>query len=102
MPRNKIVDLGGARFTVRGLTFEELVKLGSANAEARESKEVVAEVLSQCLVEPKLKQDQITTLDEKTLIGLISEVLDIARGNMEDMGFVPMPQDKGPPRDMIA
>jgi hypothetical protein len=53
-------------------------------------------------VEPKLKRDQITTLDDKTLIALVSEVLDIARGNMEDIGFVPMPQDKGPPRDMIA
>ncbi len=102
MPRNKIVDVGGSRFTVRGLTFEELVKLGSANAEGRESKEVVTEVLSQCLVDPKLKRDQITTLDDKTLVALVSEVLDIARGNMEEMGFVSMSLDRGSPRDMIA
>jgi hypothetical protein len=102
MPRNKMIDVRGARFTVRGLTFEELVKLGSANAEARESKDVVAEVLSQCLVEPKLKQDQITALDDKTLVALLGEVLNIARGNMEGMGFVSMPPDKGPPRDMIV
>ena len=102
MTRNKIVNGGGSRFTVRGLTFEELVKLGSANAESRESKEVVTEVLSQCLVDPKLKRDQITTLDDKTLVALVSEVLDIARGNMEKMGFVSMSLDRGSPRDMIA
>jgi hypothetical protein len=100
MPRNKVVDVGGTKYTVRGLTFEELVKLGSANAEEKESKVVVAEVLSRCLIEPKLKNEQITRLDDKTLVALVSESLDINSGMME-MGFVPMPQDKGPP-DMIA
>jgi hypothetical protein len=47
MPRNKVVDVGSSRFTVRGLTFEELVELGSTNIEGRESKDVVVEVLSQ-------------------------------------------------------
>jgi HEAT repeat protein len=72
MPRNKIIDVGSSRFTVRGLAFEELVNLGSANAEGRESKDVVTEVLSQCLVDPKLKRDQITALDYKTLAALVS------------------------------
>ncbi len=98
MPRNKIVKVGGSRFTVRGLTFEELVKLGSVNAESRESKDIVAEVLSQCILKPKLKRDQITALDDKTLVSLISEVLTIARGNLENIGFIAMPHDKGSPK----
>jgi hypothetical protein len=102
MPKNKVVDIGDTRYKVRGLTFEELVKLGSSNAEEKESKAIVAEVLSCCLIEPKLKHEQITRLDEKTLITLVSEVLDIAKDRMMEMGFVPMPLDKGPPRDMIA
>jgi hypothetical protein len=102
MPRYKVVDVCDARYMVRGLTFEELVELGSANADSRESKDVVAEVLSQCLVDPQLKRAQITALDDKTLVALVTEVLDIAKGNLEDMGFVAIPQDKGPPRDMIA
>ena len=102
MPRNKIVDVGGSRFTVRGLTFEELVRLGSVNAESRESKDVVAEVLSQCIVNPKLGRNQITALDNKTLVSLISEALTVDKGNLEKIGFVSLPQDKGPPKDMIA
>jgi hypothetical protein len=102
MPKNKIVDVGGTRYTVRGLTFEELVKLGSASTEEKESKAVVAEVLSRCLIEPHLKNEDIRKLDEKTLVALVSEVLDLAKGSLEGMGFVAMPPDKGPPRDMIA
>jgi hypothetical protein len=90
MPKNKIVNVGGTRYTMRGLTFEELVKLGSGNAEEKEIKTVVAEVLSHCLIEPKLKHEQITRLDDKTLITLVSEVLDIAKSGIE-LGFVPMP-----------
>lgn len=102
MPKNKIIDVGGTRYTVRGLTFEELVKLGSSGAEEKESKAVVAEVLSRCLIEPRLERDEITRLDEKTLVALVTEVLDIAKSGMMDMGFVPMPPDKGPPRDMVV
>ena len=102
MPRNKVVDVGGTRYTVRGLTFEELVVLGSADAESKESREVVAEVLSQCLIDPKLRPDEIAALDDKTLVSLVMEVLDIAKGSLSEMGFVPMPPDKGPPRGMIA
>ena len=102
MPRSRVVEVGGSRFTVRGLTFEELVMLGSVNAENKESKEIVAEVLSQCLVRPKLERNQISELDEKTLVSLVSGALTQARGNLENMDFVTMPQDKGPPRDMIA
>ena len=102
MPRNKVVDVGGIRYTVRGLTFEELVKLGSASTEEKESKAVVAEVLSRCLIEPRLRREQITGLDDGTLVALVAEVLDIARSNMEGMGFVAMPPDKGPPRDMVV
>jgi hypothetical protein len=97
MPRNKIIDVGSSRFTVRGLAFEELVNLGSANAEGRESKDVVTEVLSQCLVDPKLKRDQITALDYKTLAALVSEVLNIAWSNMEEMELVSTPPDRAPP-----
>ncbi len=102
MPRNKVVDVGGTRYTVRGLTFEELVILGSTDAESRESREVVAEVLSQCLIEPKLKLEEIAALEDKVLASLVMEVLDIARGNLSEMGLVPMPPDKGPPRDWIV
>ena len=91
MPKNKIVDVGGTRYTVRGLTFEELVKLGSANAEEKESGMVVAEVLSRCLIDPRLGHEQITSLDDKTLVALVAEVLDIAKSNLEGMHFVAMP-----------
>jgi len=91
MPKNKIVDVGGTRYTVRGLTFEELVKLGSANAEEKESQMVVAEVLSRCLIDPRLGHEQITSLDDKTLVALVAEVLDIAKSNLEGMRFVAMP-----------
>jgi hypothetical protein len=91
MPKNKIVDVGGTRYTVRGLTFEELVKLGSANAEEKESRMVVAEVLSRCLIDPRLGHEQITSLDDKTLVALVAEVLDIAKSNLEGMRFVAMP-----------
>jgi hypothetical protein len=89
MPKNKIVNIGGTKYMVRELTFEELVKLGSENAEVKESKTVVAEVLSRCLIEPKLKHEQITHLPDKALVTLVSEVLDIALA-------------LGPPRDLIA
>ena len=81
MRRNKVVEMGDFRFKLRGLTFEELVKLGSANNEAWESKDVVAEVLSQCIMEPMLKIDQIVALEDKTLVTLMYEVLDIPRKN---------------------
>ncbi len=100
--RNKVVEIGGARYTVRGLTFDELVKLGSTGSDEKESRTVVAEVLQRCLIEPKLKFDQITRLDDNTLITLVTIVLDIARNGLEGMGFVSMPPDRGPPRDMIA
>jgi len=87
---------------VRGLTFEELVKLGSASTEEKESRAVVAEVLSRCLIDPRLRHEQITSLDDKTLVALVAEVLDIAKSNLEGMRFVAMPPDRGPPRDMIA
>ena len=102
MPKNKIVDVGGTRYRVRGLTFEELVRLGSAGAEEKGSKAVVAEVLSRCLLEPRLESEQIIRLPDKTLVVLVTEVLDIAKSSLEGMGFVSMPSDKGPPRDMIA
>ena len=102
MPKNKVVDVGGTRYTVRGLAFEELVKLGSANAEEKESRMVVTEVLSRCLIDPRLGHEQITSLDDKTLVALVAEVLDIAKSNLEGMRFVAMPPDRGPPRDMIA
>ena len=102
MPRNKIIDVGSSRFTVRGLAFEELVNLVSANAEGRESKDEVTEVLSQCLVDPKLKRDQITALDYKTLAALVSEVLNIAWSNMEEMELVSTPPDRAPPKDTMA
>jgi hypothetical protein len=101
MPRNKVVDVGSSRFTVRGLTFEELVELGSTNVEGRESKDVVVEVLSQCLVDPKLQRDQITALDDKTLVALVSEVLVIAGSNVEKIGFVSKPPERGSQTDMI-
>ncbi len=102
MPKNKIVDVGGVRYTVRGLTFEELVKLGSAGTEEKGSKVVVAEVLSRCLIKPRLGREQIARLDDGTLVALVTGVLDIARSGMMDMGFAPMPPGKGPPRDMIV
>ena len=92
----------GTKYTVRGLTFEELVMLGSADAESKESKEIVAEVLSQCLIEPKLRRDQIAALDDKILASLVMEVLDIAKSSLSEMGFVPVPPDKGPPSSWIA
>ena len=72
MSRNKVVEVGGKRYTVRGITFEEFVKLGSMGSESKESKAVVAEVLQRCLIEPKLKSEQITGLDDKTLVTLVA------------------------------
>ena len=100
--RNKVVEIGGERYTVRGLTFDELVKLGSAGSDEKESRTIVAEVLQRCLVEPRLKLDQIANLDNSTLVALVSVVLDIAKSGLEGMGFVVMPPDRGPPRDMIV
>ena len=91
MSKNKVVDIGGTRYTVRGLTFEELVKLGSTNTEEKESKAIVAEVLQRCLIDPMLKFDQIKHLDDKTLVTLLTEVLDIAKIGLEGVGFVAMP-----------
>jgi len=102
MSKKKTVEISGARYVVRGLTFDELVKLGSADVDGKESRTVVAEVLGRCLVEPKLRNEDIVRLDDKTLVTLVAEVLDIAKSGMMEMGFVPMPPDKGPPRDMIA
>lgn len=76
---------------MRGLTFEELVRLGSASAEEKASKAVVAEVLSRCLIAPRLEREQITRLDDRTLVALVAEALDIARGNLENTGLVAMP-----------
>ena len=87
MPRSRVVEVEGSRFTVRGLTFEELVRLGSVDAENKESKEIVAEVLSQCLVRPRLERSQISELDEKTLVSLVNGALTQAKGNLENMGF---------------
>lgn len=102
MPRNKVVEVEGTKYTVRGLSFEELVMLGSADAESRESREIVAEVLSQCLIEPKLGRDEIAALDDKVLASLVMEVLDIAKGSLSEMGFASVPPDKGPPSSWIA
>jgi hypothetical protein len=102
MPKNKVVDVGGTRYMVRGLTFEELVKLGSASTEEKESRAVVSEVLSRCLIDPRLRHEDITRLDDKTLVALVIEVLDIAKNGLEDMGFVSMPPDRGLLRDMIV
>lgn len=87
MSRNKVVEVGGARYRVRGLTFEELVRLGSASSESKESKMVVAEVLQRCLIEPKLRIEQISGLDDKTLATLVTVVLDTARSGLEGMCF---------------
>ena len=94
--------MSGTRYTVRGLTFEELVKLGSSNAECRESRDVVAEVLSECLVDPKLRRDQITVFDDNTLVALVTEVLDIAINDLKATESASSSLDKGPPRDMIT
>jgi hypothetical protein len=66
----KIVEVGGERYTVRRLTFEELVKLGSASSEDKEDRMVVAEVLHVCLLEPRLRLDQIAGLDDRSLVTL--------------------------------
>jgi hypothetical protein len=97
MPKKKSVDVRGTRYTVRGLTFEELVKLGSTGAKEKESKAVVAEVLSRCLIEPKLGHDQIANLSNKRLVALVSEVLDITKSGMTDRGLVPMPLTRAHP-----
>ncbi len=94
--RNKVVEIGGAKYKVRGLMFDELVKLGSTGSDEKESRTVVAEVLQRCLVEPKLKFDQITHLDDNTLVTLVTIVLDIARNGLEGMGFVSVPPDRCP------
>jgi hypothetical protein len=91
MSKNKVVDVGDTRYTVRGLTFEELVELGSTNIEEKESKTIVAEVLQRCLIDPMLKFDQIKHLNDKTRVTLLTEVLDIAKIGLEEVGFVAMP-----------
>jgi hypothetical protein len=91
MSRNKVVEVGGKRYTVRGITFEEFVKLGSMGSESKDSKEIVAEVIQRCLIEPKLKSEQITGLDDKTLFTLVTIALDIAKSGREGIGVVSMP-----------
>ncbi len=91
MSRNKVVEVGGKRYTVRGITFEEFVKLGSMGSESKDSKEIVAEVIQRCLIEPKLKSEQITGLDNKTLVILVTIALDIAKSGLEGIGVVSMP-----------
>ena len=100
MSRNKVVDVGGTRYTVRGLTFEEFVMLGSIGSESKDNKEIVAEVLQRCLIEPKLKSEQITGLDDKTLVTLVTIALDIAKSGLEGIGVVSMP-DTPPLRDLL-
>jgi hypothetical protein len=102
MSKKKTVEVRGVRYVVRGLTFDELVKLGLADVDGKASRTVVAEVLGRCLVEPKMKNEDIMRLDDMTLVTLVAEVLDIAKSGVMEMGFVPMPPDKEPPRDMIA
>jgi hypothetical protein len=102
MARNKIVEIGGEKYIVRGITFEEFVRLGSSASEGKEGKAVIAELLQRCLVEPKLKFNQITMLDDKTLVTLVTIVLDTAKSRLDGIGFVSMPPDRGLPRDMIA
>ena len=91
MSRNKVVEVGGKRYKVRGITFEEFVKLGSMGSESKDSKEIVAEVIQRCLIEPKLKSEQITGLDDKTLFTLVTIALDIAKSGLEGIGVVSMP-----------
>ncbi len=93
--RNKVVKIGEARYKVRDLTFDELVKLGSTGSDEKDSRTVVAEVLQKCLIEPKLKFDQITHLDDITLMTLVTVVLDIARSGLEGMVFITMPPTGG-------
>ncbi len=93
--RNKVVKIGRARYTVRDLTFDELVKLSSTGSDEKDSRTVVAEVLQRCLVEPKLKFDQITHLDNNTLLMLVTVVLDTARSGLEGMRFTTMPPTGG-------
>lgn len=91
MSRNKVVEVGGKRYTVRGITFEEFVKLGSIGSESKDSKAVVVEVLQNCLIEPKLKSKQITGLDNKTLVTLVAIALDFAKSGLEGIRVVSMP-----------
>jgi hypothetical protein len=95
MSKNKVVEVGGTRYTIRGLTFEEFVTLGSMGSESKDSKEIVAEVLQRCLIEPKLKSEQITGLDDKTLFTLVTIALDIAKSGLEGIGIVSM--QRAPP-----
>ncbi len=102
MTRNKVVEVGGETYRVRGITFEELVRLGSAGSEGKEGKAVVAEVLQRCLVEPRLRFDQITRLDDRTLVTLVTVVLDTAKSSLGSMGFASVPPDRGPHGEMAA
>lgn len=53
-------------------------------------------------MDPKLQRDQITALDDKTLVALVSEVLVIAGSNVEKIGFVSKPPERGSQTDMIV
>ncbi|MGD0802685.1 MAG: hypothetical protein ABSA11_01260 [Candidatus Bathyarchaeia archaeon] len=99
---NKVVYTTGSRYNVRGLTFGELVKIGSANTESREIRNVMVDILSQCFVDPKLRRNQISVLDDQTLNTLVNEVLEVTRSNLDNMGFIPPHMDKGSLRDMIT
>jgi hypothetical protein len=96
MSRIKVVEVGGEKYIVKGLTFEELVKLGSIGSESKESKTVISEVLQRCIIEPKLKFEQIAGLDDKILMTLVTVVLNIAGSGLEGIRFVSMPPDRGP------
>jgi hypothetical protein len=85
----KVVYTTGSRYTVRGLTFEELVKIDSANTESREIRDVMVDILPQCFVDPKLRRNQISVLDDQTLNTLVNEVLEVTRSNLDNMGFIP-------------
>ncbi len=101
MARSKVVRAGGKRYRVRGLTFEELIMLGSMSAKRLESKQVVTEVLSECLITPKLTRNQIVSLSDSVLARLAVYVLELASVSAR-MASYPYPRTESPRRGWIA
>jgi len=86
----KLVNVNGVRYLVRGISFEELVKLGSNNVDSKRSREVVVELVTQCLIEPRLTWKQVKSLPNGTLSPLISILLDFNKGNSRRMNYSPI------------
>ena len=96
MARNKVITANGVKFTVRDLTFEELVNLGEKDITNKDMRDVVNEVISRCLISPPPKKINVATLDQPTVIKLTTEVLRLTRGNIKKSEFIP-PMDWGAP-----